>query len=56
VTKIGISKRKTKTGFEQTIHRYQAKNCENCPLRAVCFAAKGNRIVEANMKLSSLSH
>ncbi len=51
MTKIGISKRKTKTGFEQTIHRYRAKNCENCPLRGICFAAKGNRIVEANMKL-----
>jgi transposase len=51
MTKIGTTNRKTSTGFEQTIHRYQAQNCEGCPMRGVCFAAEENRIVEANLKL-----
>jgi transposase len=54
MTKIGIKKQITKTGFEQTIHRYQAQNCEGCPLRGKCFSAQGNRIVEANLKLRAL--
>jgi len=47
-------KRKTKTGFEQTISRYQANNCKGCPLRSVCHKAKGNRIIERNHDLVRL--
>ncbi len=49
--KISDYKRKTKSGFEQHITRYQAKNCHQCPLRPSCFKAKGNRIIELNHQL-----
>lgn len=48
---IGITIKKTATGFEQTITRYQATNCEGCPLRGVCHKAKVNRIIEVNHNL-----
>ena len=48
----GTHQTKTKTGFIQTIHRYQAVNCNGCPLRNVCHKAKGNRIIEVNHRLN----
>ena len=48
------SKTQTTTGFEQTISHYQAKNCDNCPLRGVCFSAKGNRTIHVNHNLRRL--
>jgi transposase len=43
---------KTKTGFRQTISRYQAKNCNGCPLRGACHKSKYNRIIEVNHALN----
>ncbi len=37
-----------KNGFKQTISRYQAKNCNGCPLRDECHQQKGNRVIEVN--------
>jgi transposase/predicted DNA binding CopG/RHH family protein len=54
MTKVGVHKQKTKTGFEQTITRYQAQRCEHCPLRGICFEAKGNRVVQVNHNLRRL--
>jgi len=51
---IGQYQRKTQTRFTQTIHRYQAQNCKGCPLRGMCFKAKGNRIIERNHNLIRL--
>ena len=51
---IGSYQRKTANGFTQTIHRYQAKNCQGCPIRSLCHKAKGNRIVERNHNLLQL--
>ena len=48
---IGTSKKKTSTGFEQIISRYQAKNCQGCPLRSSCHKSKSNRIIEINHEL-----
>jgi transposase len=48
---IGNYIRKTSTGFEQTIKRYQAKNCWNCPLNGACHKSKDNRIIEINENL-----
>ncbi|MFC2080435.1 IS1182 family transposase [Bacteroidota bacterium] len=48
---IGNAKHKTKLGYMQDLKRYQAKNCNGCPMRGPCYKAKGNRIVEANPKL-----
>jgi len=42
---------KTASGYVQTLARYQARNCEGCPLRGSCHKAKGNRIVEINHNL-----
>ena len=48
---IGSYQSKTKTGFTQTITRYQATNCNACPLRGICHQSKGNRIIEINHAL-----
>lgn len=53
---IGEGKRKTKTGFEQTYRRYQAKNCHTCPLNGVCHKSQGNRLIEINVNLNRLKH
>jgi hypothetical protein len=39
---IGTHQTKTKTGFTQTITRYQATNCNGCPLRGAYHKSKGN--------------
>lgn len=49
----GTHQGKTKTGFIQTITRYQAANCNGCPLRGACHKAKGNRIIEVNHLLNT---
>lgn len=51
---IGNGKRKTTTGFVQISRRYQARNCEGCPLNGVCHKSKGNRIIEVNENLNRL--
>jgi len=47
-------KQKTKTGFEQTIHVYQAQRCEGCPLRCLCHSSKYNRKIQVNHRLNKL--
>ena len=54
MTNIGNYKKKTKTGFEQTIMRYQAQNCNGCSLRSLCHKSKNNRIIERNYNLIRL--
>ena len=34
------------------LKRYQAQNCEGCPLRSQCHKSKTNRIIEVNYKLN----
>jgi transposase len=48
---IGTATKTTATGFKQTITRYQAANCDGCPLRGACHKAKDNRIIEINHNL-----
>jgi transposase len=48
---IGASQRQTSTGFEQNIKKYQAQNCNGCPLRGVCHQSKQNRVIEVNHNL-----
>lgn len=48
---IGTKTRTTASGFEQTITRYQARNCTGCPLRGQCHRAQDDRIVEINHNL-----
>ncbi len=49
--KIGEEKKKTKRGYEQTITRYQAKNCSLCPMRGACYKSVGDRVIEVNHNL-----
>jgi transposase len=51
---IGTYIKETTTGFEQTIKRYQAQNCANCPLNGACHKSKGNRIIDINENLNRL--
>lgn len=52
--KIGVRKRITQGGLEQIVTKYQARNCEGCPMRGVCNKQQGNRIVEINHNLLRL--
>ncbi len=46
---IGFTKRTTASDFQQVSSRYQALNCQGCPLRGQCHKAQGNRIVEVKI-------
>lgn len=48
---IGECNRLTSSGYKQSYTRYQARNCDECPLRSQCHKAKGNRVVEINHNL-----
>ena len=50
--KIGNSTRKSDSGFVSITSIYQAKNCNNCPLKCLCHNAKGNRKIEINHNLN----
>ncbi len=52
--RLDTIKRKTKNGFIQEIARYQAQNCNGCPLRCLCHKSKVNRIIERNYNLLRL--
>ena len=49
---IGQTIKKTQSGYIQKITRYQAKNCEGCPMRGLCHKGSGNRILEVNHNLN----
>jgi len=51
MSRIGQRRVKTASGYVSERHRYQAKNCNGCPLRSLCFKAEGNRIIERNHRL-----
>jgi len=51
---MGSFNKKTSTGFEQTITRYQTKKCEGCPLQNACNPGKNNRVIEVNHNLNRL--
>jgi transposase len=52
--KVCDTKRTSSNGYESTISIYQAKNCQGCPLRAMCHQAKTNRRMEVNHRLNEL--
>ena len=52
--KVGVTKRISSNGYESTISIYQAKNCQGCPLRGMCYQAKTNRRIEVNHRLNEL--
>lgn len=50
--RIGTKRSKTASGYTSQSARYKAARCEGCPLRGLCFKAKGNRIIEVNHRLN----
>ena len=48
---IGQERRKTASGYISVKYRYEAQNCNGCPLRPLCTKAVGNRIIERNHRL-----
>jgi hypothetical protein len=52
--KQSVMKTVNSSGYQSEITVYQAKNCENCPLRCLCFKAAGYRKIEINHHLRRL--
>ncbi|PLB85195.1 IS5/IS1182 family transposase, partial [Dysgonamonadaceae bacterium] len=50
--KVGVTTRKTESGYVSKISIYEAENCNGCPLRCLCYKAKGNRRIEVNHNLN----
>lgn len=48
-----ITKKKSDNGYISTIDVYQASNCQGCPMRGMCYKAKGNRQIEVNHNLNA---
>jgi transposase len=51
---IGAHIEKDKSGHQHNITRYQAQNCDRCPMRGACHKQQGNRIIEVNHRLREL--
>ena len=49
---IGKGIRISKNGFKSDVDYYQAKRCEGCPLRGMCYKSKGNRKIEVSHNLN----
>ena len=55
--RIGTRHCKTGSGYRSENARYQARRCEGCPLRCLCYKSKGNRrIIEINHRLKHYKH
>ncbi len=51
---IGHKNELTDAGYTRLISRYQAQNCDGCPLRGACHKSKNNRIIEVSHRLNEL--
>ena len=57
MTRIGTSHSKTASGYRSESVRYRAQNCNGCPLRCLCYKAKGDqRTIEVNHRLNEYKH
>lgn len=53
MTRIGTTRSKTASGYRSESARYRAQNCQGCPLRCLCYKAKGDRrTIEVNHRLN----
>lgn len=51
--RIGTAHSKTASGYRSQNARYRAQNCKGCPLRCMCYKAKGDRrTIEVNHRLN----
>jgi len=46
--KVGMSKRKSKSGYTAEITTYECESCENCSVKTKCTKAKGNRRMDTS--------
>jgi len=53
---ISTSTHTTENGYQQQVKKYQAQNCNGCPLRSVCHQSKYNRTIEVNHQLIQLKN
>lgn len=52
MTRVGLFHSKTASGYQSESVRYRAQNCRGCPLRCLCYKAKGDRrAIEVNRRL-----
>lgn len=52
MTRVGLFHSKTASGYQIESVRYRAQNCRGCPLRCLCYKAKGDRrTIEVNRRL-----
>lgn len=52
MTRIGTRHTKTASGYVSENARYRAQRCEGCPLRCLCYKARGDRrTIEVNHRL-----
>lgn len=54
MTFIGTTTEKSEAGYPRELSRYQAQNCQGCPLRGKCYKARGNRIITVSHRLKEL--
>ena len=53
MTRVGTAHSKTASGYCSESARYRAQNCKGCPLRCLCYKAKGDRrTIEVNHRLN----
>lgn len=53
MTRIGTAHSRTASGYKSESARYRAQNCKGCPLRCLCYKARGDRrIIEVNHRLN----
>lgn len=53
MTRLGTAHSKTASGYRSENARYRAHNCKGCPLRCLCYKAKGDRrTIEVNHRLN----
>lgn len=53
---IGLRNEKSDAGYLKTYSLYKAQNCTNCPVRGVCYQAKGDRIIAVNHRLNEFKN
>ena len=53
MTRTGTGHSKTASGYRSENARYRAQDCRGCPLRCLCYKAKGDRrVIEVNHRLN----
>lgn len=53
MTRVGTVRSKTASGYRSESARYRAQNCQGCPLRCLCYKARGDRrTIDVNHRLN----